>query len=336
MGVLHIKPKEATFQVVLDALALTPFYRAFLITVDVPAIYMQEFWATVSLHRFTKIIIDYFMSNDPSISRRNKMFWHTARDDTLFTSMRCISRHEDTQKAPKQKYIRKKADSDTSPKKKTVQATKGTRLKSKAKVAKPVKKKQPAKKTKAKGLAVLSEVMELTLSQSEDEDDNEDDGDNDDDGESDNHDDDSDDERTKTDSDEIPNPNLTNVDHIEYEEEDVDDRVRTHSNYELTDEEKLDDEERMDDEEVIKELYGDVNVNLGNNDTEMTDADQGDLEQQNVSQESGFEQEEEDAHVTLTPVLDTLKADEPVQSSSVSSDFTSKLLNLEIPSPADN
>ncbi|GJU02666.1 hypothetical protein Tco_1113004 [Tanacetum coccineum] len=38
-----IKPKEDTFQVVLDALALTPFYRAFLITADVPAIYMQEF-----------------------------------------------------------------------------------------------------------------------------------------------------------------------------------------------------------------------------------------------------------------------------------------------------
>ncbi|GJX44700.1 hypothetical protein Tco_0261376, partial [Tanacetum coccineum] len=44
-----IKPKEATFQVVLDALALTPFYRAFLITADVPAIYMQEFWATTSV-----------------------------------------------------------------------------------------------------------------------------------------------------------------------------------------------------------------------------------------------------------------------------------------------
>ncbi|GJS98928.1 hypothetical protein Tco_0820098 [Tanacetum coccineum] len=40
-----IKPKEATFKVVLDALTLTPFYRAFLITADVPAIYMQEFWA---------------------------------------------------------------------------------------------------------------------------------------------------------------------------------------------------------------------------------------------------------------------------------------------------
>ncbi|GKD76477.1 hypothetical protein Tco_1339098 [Tanacetum coccineum] len=46
-----IKPKEATFQVVLDALALTPFYRAFLIIADVLAIYMQEFWATVSFLR---------------------------------------------------------------------------------------------------------------------------------------------------------------------------------------------------------------------------------------------------------------------------------------------
>nr|GFC97630.1 hypothetical protein [Tanacetum cinerariifolium] len=39
----NIKPKEATFQVMLDALALTPFYQAFLITAEVPAIYMQEF-----------------------------------------------------------------------------------------------------------------------------------------------------------------------------------------------------------------------------------------------------------------------------------------------------
>ncbi|GJY80033.1 hypothetical protein Tco_0492784 [Tanacetum coccineum] len=47
----EIKPKEATFQVVLDAFALTPFYQAFLITAEVPAIYMQEFWATVSIHK---------------------------------------------------------------------------------------------------------------------------------------------------------------------------------------------------------------------------------------------------------------------------------------------
>ncbi|GJV89331.1 hypothetical protein Tco_1533269 [Tanacetum coccineum] len=101
----------------------------------------------------------------------------------------------------------------------------------------------------------------------------------------------------------------------------------------VQEEDIVDDEE---DDEVIKELYDDVNVNLGNDDTEMTDADQGTLKQQNVSQESGFKQIEEDAHVTLTPVIDAHKADEPVQSSFVSSDFTSKLLNLENPSPDDN
>nr|GFC70449.1 hypothetical protein [Tanacetum cinerariifolium] len=71
-------------------------------------------------------------------------------------------------------------------------------------------------------------------------------------------------------------------------------------------EEKIDDEETIDeeeDDEVTKEL---------------------------------FKQVEEDAHVTLTLVLDTHKDDEPVQSYSISSDFTSKLLNIENPSPADN
>nr|GEU35903.1 hypothetical protein [Tanacetum cinerariifolium] len=47
--------------------------------------------------RFTKIIIDYFMSKDQSILRRDKMFWHTARDNTMYTSMRCIFKHEKTQ-----------------------------------------------------------------------------------------------------------------------------------------------------------------------------------------------------------------------------------------------
>nr|GFC54627.1 hypothetical protein [Tanacetum cinerariifolium] len=78
--------------------------------------------------------------------------------------------------------------------------------------------------------------------------------------------------------------------------------------YEEEEEKRIDDEETMDEEEVdevTKELYDDVNVNLGNKDTDMTNANQGASKQQNVSQESGFEQVEEDAHVTLTPVLDT-------------------------------
>ncbi|GJS76248.1 hypothetical protein Tco_0726129 [Tanacetum coccineum] len=41
-----LKSKEPTLQVVLDALKLTPFFKSFQITADVPEIYMQEFWAT--------------------------------------------------------------------------------------------------------------------------------------------------------------------------------------------------------------------------------------------------------------------------------------------------
>ncbi|GKE42686.1 hypothetical protein Tco_1469970, partial [Tanacetum coccineum] len=39
-----LKSKEPTLQVVLDALKLTSFYKAFEITAGVPEIYMQEFW----------------------------------------------------------------------------------------------------------------------------------------------------------------------------------------------------------------------------------------------------------------------------------------------------
>ncbi|GJY50870.1 hypothetical protein Tco_0441717 [Tanacetum coccineum] len=47
---LTLKSKEPTLQVVLDALKLTPFDNAFEISVDVPEIYMQEFWVIVSRH----------------------------------------------------------------------------------------------------------------------------------------------------------------------------------------------------------------------------------------------------------------------------------------------
>ncbi|GJV77873.1 retrovirus-related pol polyprotein from transposon TNT 1-94 [Tanacetum coccineum] len=45
-----LKSKEPTLQVVYDVLKLTPFYKAFQIIVDVPEIYMQEFWATPTVH----------------------------------------------------------------------------------------------------------------------------------------------------------------------------------------------------------------------------------------------------------------------------------------------
>nr|GEY42132.1 retrovirus-related Pol polyprotein from transposon TNT 1-94 [Tanacetum cinerariifolium] len=45
-----IKSKESTLQLVYDVLRLCPFFKAFLVTADVPEIYMQEFRATATVH----------------------------------------------------------------------------------------------------------------------------------------------------------------------------------------------------------------------------------------------------------------------------------------------
>nr|GFA95437.1 hypothetical protein [Tanacetum cinerariifolium] len=230
-----IKSKESTLQLVYDVLHICPFFKAFLVTTDVPEIYMQEFWATTTIHyhsirfkmdnkkhivnlesfrdilhicskvhgqsfaeppfeeeilafiyflghsaairmlidvninklyqpwrsfaaiinkcltgkssgydslrlsqaqilwglyhkrnvdyaylmwedfvyqvehknqkksnemyypRFTKAIIHHFISKDPSISRRNKVNWHYVRDDHMFSTIKLVSRHQNTQ-----------------------------------------------------------------------------------------------------------------------------------------------------------------------------------------------------------------------------------------------
>nr|GEU84699.1 GDSL esterase/lipase [Tanacetum cinerariifolium] len=226
-----------------------------------------------------------------SISRRNKMFWHTARDDTMFTSMRCISRHEKTQvygvillkELTNQAMLESKAY-------KTYHVfvwKENSKTKTKAKVAKSDNKKQPAKNPKAKGLAILSEVA-LTkagyqkkqeklshitcnwLSNEEDNynDDFEDDADNNDDDSDDN--DESGDERTKSDSNEIPDPYKSNDEHDDKEEEEYDDEFNV---------EKGKNMDEVEDDEVTKELYKDVNFNLGKKDANMTDIDQSGADQ---------------------------------------------------------
>nr|GFC31513.1 hypothetical protein [Tanacetum cinerariifolium] len=47
--------------------------------------------------RFTKVIIDYFMTRKPSISRRNRIHWYYVRDDALFFTIKVVSRHQATQ-----------------------------------------------------------------------------------------------------------------------------------------------------------------------------------------------------------------------------------------------
>ncbi|GJS52236.1 hypothetical protein Tco_0625598 [Tanacetum coccineum] len=336
--------------------------------------------------RFIKIIIHHFITKDKSISMRNRIFMHTAKDDSLLGTIRFISRHADTQlygailpqsmtnqalldfiayktyyaiasgaEPPKSRKSQKKSESailsEESPtKKKLAKAKKDAATK-----PKPTKKKAPVKqechashasgsddgidlgsrvpdeqhrKTSGidEGTGIKPGVPDVPKYDSESEQESWGDSDEEDD-------DDKDDSGDESDAGD------NNDEQAEKEEEYDDERVHTPSDYELTEEEKIDDEEKMDDEEedeVTKELYKDVNMNLRYDDAEMTNADQGGADQQNVFQESGYEQVEEDAHVTLTVVHDTQKTDGTTQSSFVSSDFTSKLLNLDNPSPTNN
>nr|GEZ59338.1 hypothetical protein [Tanacetum cinerariifolium] len=59
-----IPSKESTIHVVYDVLKLTPFYKAFLVTADVPKIYMQEFWAIATVHHH---LINFKMNNKKRI-----------------------------------------------------------------------------------------------------------------------------------------------------------------------------------------------------------------------------------------------------------------------------
>ncbi|GJR96582.1 hypothetical protein Tco_0268756 [Tanacetum coccineum] len=137
---------------------------------------------------FTKVIVNFFMTKDSLIPRRNKVNWHFDRDEYMFTTIKVVSRHEDTQlygailpdeltneaikdsesykeyyviasgvepQKPKASVKKKQTGPD---KTKTPPNTKGKRLKTSAKAAKPAKKKQTAKTSKAKGLTVLFEV----------------------------------------------------------------------------------------------------------------------------------------------------------------------------------
>nr|GEV07057.1 hypothetical protein [Tanacetum cinerariifolium] len=438
---LDITSKESTLQLVYDVLRLTPFYKAFLGTTDVPEIYMHEFRATVTVHhhsirfkmdnkkrivnleyfremvhicsrlpnqtfdklsfeeeilaffrylghseeirkltdaqilwgmyhkknvdfaylmwedfvykvenkdakksnkmyypRFTKVIFHFFVTKDPLIPRRNKVNWHYVRDDQMFTTIKLVSRHQNTQQfgaaPPKTKAsVRKtKSSSDTTI---TPSTAVGTRHST------SVKGKQPAKSSKAKGLSMLPEVavteaeqMKLATKRSlqqthisqdsgsgadegTDDDDEVDDksGDDQDDDDQDDNDDDQD---TDNDGDDFVHPKLSIHEEESKDEESFNPIVQTLKN---SDDEGNDDaniglnvdgEEGQDAEDNDEELYRDVNLNLEGRDVQMT----------NVHTTQEFE----DTRVTLTLV----NLDGQQQSSSVSSQFATSMLR---PSP---
>ncbi|GKD78350.1 hypothetical protein Tco_1340971, partial [Tanacetum coccineum] len=138
--------------------------------------------------RFTKVIIHHFLTKDKSISMRNRTFMHTARDDSILSTMRFVSKQEDTQvygallpkamtnqamrdsdsyktyyaiatrdEPPKLKKIQKKSDlaissEETPSKKKPAKSKKDVPpTKKPATKPKPTKKKAPVKDDRGKG-----------------------------------------------------------------------------------------------------------------------------------------------------------------------------------------
>nr|GEV50076.1 RNA-directed DNA polymerase, eukaryota [Tanacetum cinerariifolium] len=205
---------------------------------------------------------------------------------------------------------------------------KGIELLSDAALLKDAQLKETLRKASKKptSFRLAAKLRELIFIQSEeksddvhDEDDNDNEDGNDDDGGNDAQD------SEQTDSDDDEDPFFTLKDYEE--EEQYEEYVLTPERDKAYDEDKMYEEK---DDDVAKELYGDLKITLGLRDIDMTNAEQCGEDQQNASYESGFVQEEEDAHVTLTTVHD--KTEGPLQSSSISSNFTSKLLNLDDPS----
>nr|GEW00075.1 hypothetical protein [Tanacetum cinerariifolium] len=114
--ILFLKPqREATYQITLDALKLSPCYLAFLITtegmyycknVDFVELLWEDFAFQIDNYyskesmpypRFTKIIIYHFNSQNKSISMRNRINLHTVRDDSLLGTMKYMSKTKEHQ-----------------------------------------------------------------------------------------------------------------------------------------------------------------------------------------------------------------------------------------------
>nr|GEX74387.1 hypothetical protein [Tanacetum cinerariifolium] len=104
--------------------------------------------------RFTKVIIHHFMSKDPSILRRNKVNWHYVRDDHMFTIIKLVSRHQNTQQFGALLPIELTNEDIRNSKayKEYYAVATG------ATPPKPKPSKQAAKASKAKSLSALSEV----------------------------------------------------------------------------------------------------------------------------------------------------------------------------------
>nr|GEV57617.1 hypothetical protein [Tanacetum cinerariifolium] len=378
----YITSKELTLQLVYEVLRLTPFSKAFLVTADVPEIYMQEFWATATetlaffrylghsgeirkitdvninkLHqpwrsfvavinkclsgkstgydslrlsqaqilwgmyhtknvdfaylmwedfvyqvehkdakksnemyypRFTKVIIHFFMTKDPSIPRRNKfgaMLPIELTNEDISNSAAYKEYYAIASGAtpPKMKAsVRKtQSSSDTTMQPPTATTTK--------KSLQQIHISQASGSGADEGTGTIPGVPDVPTDESDEEiswkSSDEDDDDQDD---------NNDDQDTDNNGDDFVHPKLSIHEEEAKDEESFDPIIQTpeNSNDEGNDDASLGmndgNEEGQDAEDDDKELYIDININLEGRDVQMTDVH--------------TIQEFEDTHVTLTPV----------------------------------
>ncbi|GJW07006.1 hypothetical protein Tco_1569429 [Tanacetum coccineum] len=332
--------KEPTYQVVLDALALTTCYPAFLITAEVPVIYMHQFWAIVdkhkALYRFKidnkkfSVNVEVFRGilniclripgqefDEPPSEEEALSFIRElghSREIKYITDVIVDHLHQPwrTFALIINKYLCGKVSGAEpsklkKPKIKSDLAISSEEIPSKKKPTKakkdvPSKKKSTSKpkSTKKKALVEANKGDRTDFELGVPDEQQRKTSDSDD------------DECNEDNSDEV-----TKDDDVKKEEKEEDD-VRTPDSFEFND-----------DDEEYDELYKDVNVRskftepkeVGKEDAKMTETTH-----ESASQEKSYEQVIKDVHVTLTS---SQKTEGSKQSFSVSSDFASKFLNLD-------
>nr|GEW83994.1 retrotransposon protein, putative, unclassified [Tanacetum cinerariifolium] len=259
MRIKFNKPqREPTFQVTLDVLKLSPYYPAFLITAEVPEIYMHQFWNTLKKIKDTNAY--QFKLDKQKFRIDNKVFREILQICPRLLNQDFVNLHL------MKKWFHL------------------SRISSTLKVLKRSKMETHSHPASDLGDGVGSQQKGESGDDDDDDDDDDSNDDNDDDSDNDGGDNDSDDERKESDEDKNHNLNQ-NGDDIEEEYED--EYVRTPSSYEFTNDENKH-VEKQEYHRIDEEFYKYVNVKLKDvehgeerkGDAEMTDVGHDDVTQE--------------------------------------------------------
>ncbi|GJU39391.1 hypothetical protein Tco_1192348 [Tanacetum coccineum] len=88
------KKREPTFQVVLDDLALTPCYYAFLTTIDILEVYMHQLWDTIHksvLEFMVKTLMNFPLMKILCLSSKNLVILGKSSQSLMLLLIRCIN-----------------------------------------------------------------------------------------------------------------------------------------------------------------------------------------------------------------------------------------------------